>query len=46
MNRQKRQRAEPASNRGEDQGKRVGPVDHHEPPARRQDRERGLNPIG
>ena len=46
MNRQKGQRAKPASDRREDGAKRVGPVDHHEPPARREHRERSLNPVG
>jgi hypothetical protein len=46
MNRQKGQRAKPASDPREDGAKRVGPVDHEETPARREHRKRSLNPVG
>ena len=46
MDRQKRQRAEPASDRVENGAERVGAMDHHEPTAGREDGERSLNPVG
>ena len=44
MDRQEREGAEPVLDRGEDRRERVRAVDHHEPPAGREDRETGPNP--
>ena len=41
VNRQQRERAQPPFDRGEDRSERVGAVDHHEPAAGLEQRERG-----
>ena len=45
MNRQKRERAKPGSDRGEDHVQCIGPMDHHKPAPGREHREGGLNPV-